>query len=162
MPPVDNRRTMCEHCSLRKDLPGFISEAHAEGNIMAIQSGELFKCHMIHDPTHHNAANRVCLGAALVAGAELANPTIWKHSEVYDSLEDYRQTQIHGRVSNDFLRKQDRWKDESGEQWYGWFAKAPAGNWHYLMSTIESNNCESVYLFFDQCQELYGPLEKED
>jgi hypothetical protein len=157
---VDNRRTLCEHCSLRKDLPGFISAAHVEGNIKAIESGELFKCHMIVDPTHYQARNRVCLGAALVSGSPLGVPPSHDLPPVHDSLESYRQTQIDGRVSNRFLRDQDRWKDESGQTWYGWFSKAPAGNWHYLMSTIEANNCESVYLFFRQCEELYGPLEK--
>lgn len=159
---VDNRRTMCDHCSLRKDLPGFISEAHAEGNIMAIESGELFKCHMIYDPTRENTPNRVCLGAALVAGAELQNNPAGGQSAVYDSLEDYKKTQATGRVGNLWMMNQDIWFDESGEQWYGWWAKAPAGNWHYLMSTLESNRCESVYLFFEQCQDLYGPLEKEE
>lgn len=158
-PSVDNRRTLCEHCSLRKDLPGFISEAHVEGNIAAIRSGELFPCHMIHDPTNINATHNVCLGAALLARAELANPVSGLRPPLHERLEDYRDTQVKGRVSNRFLRAQDRWKDESGETWFGWFAKAPANNWHYLMATIESNNCESGYLFFDQCEKLYGPLE---
>jgi hypothetical protein len=158
---VDNRRTMCDHCSLRKDLPGFISEAHAEGNIMAIKSGELFKCHMIHNPTQHNVPNRVCLGAALVGGAELANVPAGGQSAVYDTLDEYKQTQIDGRVSDWYLYQQDKWIDESGERWYGWWSQAPAGNWHYLMATYDSNKCDSVYLFFDQCQDLYGPLKKE-
>lgn len=159
---VDNRRTMCDHCSLRKDLPGFISGDHADGNIDLIESGKLFKCHMIHDPTKDNAPNRVCLGAALVSGAELANPPgQGQQPEVYDNLEDYKQTQLEGRVSNEFLVTQDKWVDESGERWYGWFSQAPAGNWHYLMSTYDSNDCDSVYLFFEQCQGLYGPLQKE-
>lgn len=158
--PVDNRRTMCEHCSLRKDLPGFISEAHVDGNIKAIENVDLFKCHMIHDPTREFLSNRVCLGAALVAGVALANEPAQGQPEVYDSLEEYRQTQVDGRVSNSFLARQDRWRDESGQVWYGWWAKAPAGNWSYLMATFDTNNCESVYLFFDQCEGLYGPLEK--
>ena len=159
---VDNRRTMCGHCSLRTDLPGFISGDHADGNIDLIESGKLFKCHMIHDPRYDNISNRVCLGAALVSGAELVNtPAQVGQPEVYDNLEDYKQTQLEGRVSNDFLVQQDSWSDESGEQWYGWFAQAPAGNWHYLMATTASNDCDSVYLFFDQCEGLYGPLQKE-
>lgn len=158
---VDNRRTVCAHCSLRQDLPGFISEAHVDGNIKAIKTGQLFKCHMIHDPTNHSALNRVCLGAALLSGAELDNVPAQPLHPVYDNLDDYRQAQVNGRVTNSFLVRQDRWKDEAGDNWFGWWAKAPAGNYRYLMATLESNNCDSVYLFFQQCEDLYGPLEKK-
>jgi hypothetical protein len=157
---IDNRRTLCDHCSLRRDLPGFISEAHVNGNIKAIESGKLFPCHMIHNPTHIKATHNMCLGAALVAGAELDHPVSGTQPPVYDTLEEYRQTQVKGRREDAWLVEQDDWKDESGARWFGWWAQAPVGNWHYLMSTLESNRCESVYLFFNQCEELYGPLEK--
>lgn len=159
---VDNRRTFCDHCSLRTDLPGFIGWEHATGNKEAIESGELFKCHMIHDPTHPDARNRVCLGAALAAGAELANPvpTGGQSSPIYDDLEAYRSTQQAGRRDNLWLEAQaDKWAGPQGQLWYGWWTKAPVGNWHYLMTTLADNANNSVYLFFDQAQQLCGPLE---
>lgn len=161
MNSVDNRRTMCDHCSLRRDLPGFISESHVDGNIMAIKSGELFKCHMIHDPTQDDIPNRVCLGAALVAGTPLANSPAKDLPPVHESLEDYRQTQIQGRVSSPWLMMHaDKWTDKNNTVWFGWWAKAPAGSWHYLLTTLDSNQANSVYLYFTQCEELFGPLDK--
>jgi len=155
---VANRSTLCDHCSLRRDLPGFISAQHVDGNIDRIKNGGLFKCHMI--ANQHEPEARVCLGAALVARAELDHPVGGNLPPVYDTLDDYRETQVAGRVSNDFLATQDRWTDSAGRQWFGWWTRAPAGNWHYLMSSLAGNANESVYLFFDQCEKLFGPLDK--
>lgn len=156
---MENRRTMCAHCSLRQDLPGFIDREHAEGNRFAIEQGELFPCHMAHDPTD-SRANRICLGAALAAQVPLGNSPAKELPEVYDSLDHYVETQAGGRRTNVWLEAHaDKWYDRQSRRWWGWWAQAPAGNWHYLMITREGNEENSVYLFHDQCQELFGPLE---
>lgn len=156
---VDNRRTMCAHCSLRRDLPGFISREHAEGNAEAICSGELFPCHMVQDPTHPEATNRICLGAAVVAGTPLLNTPAGGQSGVYADVGTYIGAQAHGRRTNQWLEDHgDKWQDTHRHLWYGWWAQAPAGNWHYLMTTLAQNDSDSVYLFFDQCEQLFGPL----
>lgn len=157
---VDNRRTFCDHCSLRKDLPGFIGWEHASANKEAIESGALFPCHMINDPLRGDA--KTCLGAALASGANLAIPPREGQPEIYDSLEEYRQTQAAGRKRNDELmtHADNTWVDREHRIWYGWWAKAPAGNWRYLLTTLQDNANDSVYLFFDQCEELFGPMEK--
>mgnify|MGYP005828451097 CR=1 FL=1 len=150
---------MCAHCSLRTDLPGFIDREHAEGNAYAIESGELFPCHMMHDPTAQDATNRTCLVAALVAGVPLVITPSGGQPQVYADLDSYVQTQDSGRRSNLWLEKYaDKWQDAERKLWYGWWAKAPAGNWHYLMVRPEANLANSVYLFFDQAQEMFGPM----
>jgi hypothetical protein len=151
---------MCAHCSLRRDLPGFISKAHAQGNINQIKDGEIFACHMIADPHDATASNRKCLGAALVAGVALANRTINPLPPVYESLDDYLGTQVAGRVSEAWLRAQQRWRDVQGRSWYGWWAQAPAENWHYLVTTLDANRCDSGYLFFEQFEKLFGPVKR--
>lgn len=157
---VDNRRSMCAHCSLRTDLPGFIDFEHASGNAQAIASGELFKCHMVHDPTQEAAPNRACLGAALVAKVPLGNSPAGGGPEVYADLATYINTQAGGRKDNRWLDKHaDKWYDRNRTLWFGWWAQAPAGNWHYLLTTLAGNRNNSVYLFFDQLEDLYGPLE---
>ena len=40
-------------------------------------------------------------------------------------------------------------------------AQAPAENWCYLMAGVGDVRCDSGYLFFDQVQELFGPLRLE-
>jgi hypothetical protein len=114
---------------------------------------------MAHDPTD-SRANRICLGAALVGRVPLGNTPAKDLPAVYDTLDDYVETQAAGRRSNFWLEAHaDKWQDAGSRRWYGWWQKAPAGNWHYLLTTIEDNANNSVYLFFDQAQTLFGPLE---
>lgn len=156
---VSNRRTLCDHCSLRTDLPGFIGAEHAQSNVDQIASGQLFQCHMIADPGQENPEHRTCLGAALVAKAPLGTPPRPHQPPVYASLAGYRQAQVEGRRTNIWLEAHaDKWYDRYDTLWYGWWAHALAGNWRYLMTTLRANDSESVYLFFDQAQELFGPL----
>lgn len=158
---VDNRRTMCGHCSLRSDLPGFVSREHAQANADEITAGRIFQCHMIREPYQEAPAHHMCLGAALVADAPLANSTSGVLPPVYSDLATYVETQAKGRHNKAWLMANaDYWRDPQGESWYGWWAQAPAGNWRYLMTTDAQNEQDSVYLFFDQAEELFGPLEK--
>jgi hypothetical protein len=155
---VDNRRTMCDHCSLRTDLPGFISREHAEGNKAMIEAGNIFPCHMIHSPLKHQP-NHVCLGAALVAGVPLENTPAGGQSEVYKNLDAYVDNQAMGRKENSWLAMYaDPWLAKDQKAWWGWWAQSLAGNWHYLLTTMEQNDAHSVYLFFDQFEELFSPV----
>lgn len=158
---VDNRSTMCEHCSLRADLPPFIDREHAQANIDLIKAGDYFKCHMIYDPSQHEKA-RICLGAALIGGAELANPTAENLPPVYASMSAYVATQAGSRLSNDqLLFECDVWRDKANRAWYGFWKVSTTGRWGYYLTTVEDNNSGSAYLFFDQAQEVFGPLERE-
>lgn len=160
--PVDNRRTLCDHCSLRTDLPGFIGGDHAQANINRIEKGDIFKCHLIHLPTEDDAPNRVCLGAALAAGVPLKTPPRKDEPAIYATLAEYKTAQEAGRKTNDWLMfSTDYWYDRNRSLWHGWWERAPAGNWHYLLTTLESNTNDSVYFFFDQVEDLFGPLERE-
>lgn len=157
---IDNRRTMCAHCSLRQDLPGFISREHAQGNADQIAAGDIFQCHMIRDHMVEAPPHRACLGAAKVAQAPLLNTPTGLQPPVYEDLDTYVETQAAGRKSRAWLQVcAEQWFDRRTETWYGWWEQAPAGNWHYLMTTLEDNANDSVYLFFDQCEEMFGPLE---
>jgi hypothetical protein len=158
---VDNRRTMCDHCSLRRDLPGFVSREHAQANADEITAGRIFQCHMIRDPHIEAPPHRACLGAALVAEVPLLNTPAGLQPPVYEDLAEYVKTQTKGRVSKAWLMANaDYWHDRNADTWYGWWAPAPAGNWRYLMTTDAQNEQESAYLFFDQAQELFGPLDR--
>jgi len=149
---VDTPRTLCADCSLRKDLPGFLGVSHVNGYADSIESGTLFAC--------HTDRHRVCLGAALVGRAELEHPLPGDLPPVYATVEDYRQAHATGRVTNKFLQTQDRWTDTQDHLWRGWWVKAPAGGWHYLMATCEGNDNDSIYLFFEQVEKMFGPLDK--
>lgn len=158
---VDNRRTFCEHCSLRADLPGFIGAGHAQDNVDRIKSEDFFTCHVVADPLHPSVPNRVCLGAALVGGAELSNAPAENNPPIYMGFEEYVGTQAAGRRTDEQLREGDLWCDNTGQSWYGWWAQALTKRWHYLMTTLTDNANDSVYLFFDQCEQLFGPLERK-
>jgi hypothetical protein len=159
-PAVDNRRTFCAHCSLRQDLPGFIGREHATENKTSIESGDLFPCHMSNDPLRPEASHKICLGAALAAKVPLGNTPAGGQPDIYADLQTYADNQEAGRRDNLWLEQRaDKWYDRRMVRWYGWWAQAPAGNWSYLMTTLADNANTSVYLFFDQCQQLHGPLE---
>lgn len=159
-PVVDNRRSFCEHCSLRTDLPGFITGEHAQANIDRIKAGEFFACHMIYEPTKNDAPNRACLGAALIGRAELANRPTATETTVYPTPEAYILTHATGRLTNNRLLTKEQWRDRHGDLWFGWWAQAPAGNWRYLFSSPEANEMGSGYFFLDQMERLYGPLQR--
>lgn len=157
---VDNRSTMCDHCSLRADIPPFIDREHAQANIDRIKAGDFFKCHMILDPTHYDKA-RVCLGAALIGGAELANPTAENLPPVYESMSAYVAIQAGSRLTSDqLLWECDVWRDKSHRAWYGFWKVSTTGRWGYYVTTVEDNKAGSAYLFFDQFQDIFGPAEK--
>lgn len=160
-PVIDNRRTFCDHCSLRTDLPGFISEEHAQGNADRIRSGDFFRCHMIYDPAEEKP-NQACLGAVLCGGAVPKNRPTKTTSRVYDSLEQYVAVQkASRRTDEEILNDSDLWTTPSGLTFYGFWHQAVAGNWMYFLTTLEENRSGSVYLFFDQAQEMFGPLERK-
>jgi len=141
------------------DLPGFICGSHAQDNIDRITKGEIFKCHMIHKPAE-NGVNQVCLGAALAAKVPLKTEPAKGQPPIYASLGDYKMAQASGRKANEWLIfHTDYWYDRTNQLWHGWWEQAPAGNWHYLMTTMEANDNDSVYFFFDQVEDLFGPLE---
>lgn len=155
---VDNRRTMCDHCSLRADLPPFIDHDHAQSNANRIAEGDIFKCHMVMIPGQ--PAKR-CLGAALIAGAELDNEPAEHLPPVYSDLKEYVASQGGGRLlSGEMELISDRWKDAEGREWMGFWRVSPTGKWGYFLSTREENELGSAYLFFDQAEELFGPLKK--
>lgn len=156
--PVDNRRTMCGHCSLRTDVPPFIDREHATENVRRIQSGDIFKCHMLMIPGEES---KRCLGAALISGAELANEPAANQPDVYPSYKTYIETQANARLTNEQLVKGDPWRDSTGRQWFGFWKVSVAGKWGYFLSAPEENATGSAYLFFDQAEELFGPLTKE-
>lgn len=160
MTEVDNRRTMCEHCSLRQDLPGFITAEHAQSNINRIKKGDFFPCHMSTKPAETHLSHRACLGAALVGGAVLKNAPSADLPPVYEDLESYKQAQAGARKSQGWLLGQQQWSDPAHRLWFGWWQQAPAGKWQYLMTTLEESKNGSAYLFFEHCEDLFGPLEK--
>ena len=157
---VNNRRTFCDHCSLRADLPPFIGREHAQSNANRITKGDIFPCHMMWNPGDTKTA-KACLGAALMAGAKLSNPPT-DERPLHESLETYVEYEASGRISEPDLMMCDLWSDRNQTKWYGWWAKAKSGTWSYLMSTYEAWCNDSVYLFFDQCQDIYGPLEPHE
>lgn len=160
-PVIDNRRTFCDHCSLRTDLPGFINEEHAEGNADRIRAGDYFPCHMIHNPMDKKP-NQKCLGAVLAGGAICKNRPAKTTSRVYESLEQYVAVQKASRRTNEeILNDSDVWLAPNGLTFYGFWHQALAGNWMYFLTTLEENASGSVYLFFDQAQEMFGPLERK-
>lgn len=159
--PVNNRRTLCDHCSFRTDLPGWIGPAHAQENYDRVKAGEIFPCHMVNRPDQPKT-ELACAGAVLISGAAHQNPIGEDHPAVYDSLEAYLEAQKDSRATVDEFYSADRWKDAQGHMWYGFWRRATSGKWHYLITTVENHNEGSAYLFFDQCQDLFGPLQKVD
>lgn len=160
MTEVDNRRTFCGHCSLRADLPPFIGRDHAQSNADRIIKGDIFPCHMMWKPGESKTA-KACLGAALMANAELSNPPT-EQRLLHDSLDTYVAYEASGRITEEQLLACDLWSDRTLTKWYGWWAKAKSGAWSYLMSTYEGWKNDSVYLFFDQCEDVFGPLERHE
>lgn len=158
--PIDNRRTFCDNCSLRCDLPGFITREHAQANADLIAGGQLFPCHSIKDPREVYTKN-VCLGAALMSGRELARPPASDQTNVYQSLEQYVECQAAGRIPQEQLSDAapDRWRDRHGTIWFGFWSQAPASNWRYLLTTWDGNKLGSAYRFFDDVEAARGPLQ---
>jgi hypothetical protein len=158
---VDNRRTMCDHCSLRRDLPGFIDRDHAQGNIDRILNDDFFPCHMaINNPAEIERA-KICLGAALIGGADLVNPPAENIPPVHHGPREYVDYQASTRKTSDWLLVHgDVWMDSTGALRYGWWEKSLEDTWQYFMVSLAENDASSVYLFFDQCQSLFGPLKK--
>ncbi len=147
---LNNRRTFCDHCSLRADLPGFIDREHAQANADRITEGDIFECHMLRrDPSDPDVP--LCLGACLLADGELKNP-VKAQEPLHLDLEQYVEFQASGRRTNEWLTRQgERWTDAQERIWFGWWARGKVGSWHYLMTTLGDNDHNSVYFFFDQC-----------
>src|SRR6185437_10825997 len=117
---VNNRRTMCAHCSLRQDMPGFISREPAEGHAQPITTADILDCHMIKDPLKAPGGHDVCLGAALVGRVPLANMPVKDLPPFHDSLDEYIATQVGGRKKNLWLEVfAEKWYDRHSTLWYG-------------------------------------------